>query len=943
MIAVQRQIGFLLLLVSLAGAQSTRGPASVQDVKITRDGRDVRVDITLSAPVTASVSTALHPDRLVLELPNTTSSARQQRILVNFSGVRAVRYGLHSAEPASTHLVVELDQALAHSVSSNGSHVILKISAPDLSATDHHGAPAAAASAGLIGVFRRRSDTVPPPPTTDDAQLPAAPPSGPPIRFPEGPSGNGSGSSTASASSTPSAAHPNRGSLQEGTVFPSMGAPGTGSVPGVVDAKTGGFNSGTANGTSQKSATAQSGTALPGTGTAAPQVSVVPSPPAKAASQMPAANVPQPTAVTQPTVAVTATKPPSNEASDNHQLPSKDMSLPQGSSRSVAGSPTGSSIAAGLPSPTASSASAPPAVENQTLKVDPAIAAIPPIPDKTVPDNTPSELDLQLQALRTANPNLRTVFKVKYVAEGVAYLDGGRSDGLTEGMKLEIKDSDFAPRAGESVNPADPRVVAELEVNAIADTSSVTDIHTPKRAVKPGDLAYLSSADLQAMVQQHALSTTRKYPAVVTFTEGDPLEEEARAEVPKPPLPSVNRARGRIGFDYIGTSSSGVTTSNLGMVLRADITRLNGTYWNVSGYWRGRLQSTAPAGQQTIQDLINRTYHLSMTYDNPNSNWVAGFGRLYLPWAPSLETIDGGYFGRRMTKGVTAGFFAGSTPDPSSYTYNPDQEMGGAFINFDGGSYDNWKYTSTSGLGINALKFAINRPFVFFENGIFYKRYFSIYDSLQADSPKGNAAVSAPGPGLSRNFLTIRIQPHPRLELDFNHNYFRDVPTFDPALIGTGLLDKYLFQGVSVGARVEVAKQVFVYSQLGTSNRTGDAKTSLNQTYGLTFNRLPWFGLRADGHYSRFNSSFGDGSYKSFSLSRNMNENLRLEVLMGEQNFTSLLATSGRSRFFNSTLETTLGPHYFMQGGFTVNHGELNYTQWMFTMGYRFDSKAKHQ
>jgi hypothetical protein len=557
-------------------------------------------------------------------------------------------------------------------------------------------------------------------------------------------------------------------------------------------------------------------------------------------------------------------------------------------------------------------------------------------------DNT-SDTDQQLLALRAANPNLRTVFKVKYVAEGVAYLDGGRSDGLTEGMKLEIKDSEFAPRPGEVADPSDPRVVAELEVNATAETSAVTDIRAPKRPVKPGDLAYLSFADLQAMVQQHALSTTRKYPAVVTFTEGDPLEEEARAEVPKPPLPSVNRARGRIGFDYIGTSSSGVTTSNLGMVLRADITRLNGTYWNISGYWRGRLQSTAPAGQQTIQDLINRTYHLSMTYDNPNSNWVAGFGRLYLPWAPSLETLDGGYVGMRIRPGVTTGIFGGSTPDPSSYSYNPDQQIGGAFINFDGGSYDNWKYTSTSGVGIAALNFSINRPFVFFENGIFYKRYFSIYDSLQADSPKGNTAVPSPGPGLSRNFLTIRLQPHPRIELDFNHNYFRDVPTFDPALIGTGLLDKYLFQGISVGTRVEVAKQIFVYTQLGTSNRTGDAKTSLNQTYGMTFNRLPWFGLRADGHYSRFNSSFGDGSYKSFSLSRNLNENLRLEMMLGEQNFTSLLASSGRSRFFNSTLETTLGPHYFLQGGFTVNHGDLNYTQWMFTMGYRFDSKAKRQ
>ena len=93
-----------------------------------------------------------------------------------------------------------------------------------------------------------------------------------------------------------------------------------------------------------------------------------------------------------------------------------------------------------------------------------------------------------------ADPSLRTVFKVKYVAEGVAYLDGGSVAGLKEGMKLEIGRATLPARQGESADAADPRVVAELEINAVAETSSVADIHTPKRPVKVGDLAYLSSA-----------------------------------------------------------------------------------------------------------------------------------------------------------------------------------------------------------------------------------------------------------------------------------------------------------------------------------------------------------------------------------------------------------------------------------------------------------------
>jgi len=554
--------------------------------------------------------------------------------------------------------------------------------------------------------------------------------------------------------------------------------------------------------------------------------------------------------------------------------------------------------------------------------------------------------DQTLLALQAADPNLRTVFRVKYVADGVAYLDGGNSSGLGEKMKLEIRDTDLPVKQGTTADPGDPRVIAELEVSAVAETSAVADIHAPKRPVKVGDLAYLSAGDAQALIQQRTLSATRKYPAVVTFTDEEAMDEEAHDEVPRPPLPSVNRARGMFGFDYMGTVSGGsaaMTSSDVGFVARVDITRLGGTYWNVRGYWRGRINSESASGAPTLQDLINRTYHLNMTYDNPNSRFVAGFGRMYLPWAPSLDTIDGGYFGIRPSKGSTVGIFAGSTPDPTSWSYNPDGKIAGAFINFEGGSYDDLHYTSTSGFGVNALKWQITRPFVFFENSISYKRYISIYDSLQADSPRGNPAVPAPGAGLSRNFLTIRIQPHPRFEFDVNHTYFRDIPTFDPQLIGTGLLDKFLFQGFSVGARVEVVKQIWAYADIGQSNRTGDAKGSLNQAFGLTFNRIPRLGLHADLHYSQFNSSFGNGSYRALSVSRNLSERLSLQVLAGDEHFSSSFTSNNSSRFINANVQTPLGAHYYLQGGFTVDRGSMNYNQWMFTLGYRFDTRNKQR
>jgi hypothetical protein len=158
------------------------------------------------------------------------------------------------------------------------------------------------------------------------------------------------------------------------------------------------------------------------------------------------------------------------------------------------------------------------------------------------------------------------------------------------------------------------------------------------------------------------------------------------------------------------------------------------------------------------------------------------------------------------------------------------------------------------------------------------------------------------------------------------------------------LCDKFLFQGFSAGTRVEVARQVFLNATLGRSNRSGDTSSSLNEMFGFTFNRLPLLHLRASANYARFNSSFGSGTYESISLSRQLSETFRLELLAGQQNFSSGVTAANRSRFLTTTWETTLGPHYYIQGNFTINRGQVNYEQYMFSMGYRFDSKTKaHQ
>jgi hypothetical protein len=102
----------------------------------------------------------------------------------------------------------------------------------------------------------------------------------------------------------------------------------------------------------------------------------------------------------------------------------------------------------------------------------------------------------------------RLSFKVKYVAEGAAYLSGGRNAGLSVGMKLVVCDS--SPCAADSVAAGNRGpTVAELQVVSVAETSAVTEIVHSSRAIKPGDWAYLSAEDYSRLAGERDLGAAR--------------------------------------------------------------------------------------------------------------------------------------------------------------------------------------------------------------------------------------------------------------------------------------------------------------------------------------------------------------------------------------------------------------------------------------------------
>lgn len=547
-------------------------------------------------------------------------------------------------------------------------------------------------------------------------------------------------------------------------------------------------------------------------------------------------------------------------------------------------------------------------------------------------------------ATQSVAAQVRSEFHVLYVNGSNVYIDGGRTSGLVEGTKMVLKQNPANSDKDGTTASLEPGVIAKLTVVSIASTSAVCEVTAKARDLVVGDVISLLDSEVEKIVEKNTLGNTRKYPMVVTFSAGDPLDEEVRDAIPRPPLPEVNQVRGRIGFDMSTINQlgqGGATSTEFGMIFRADYTRILGSYWNLNGYWRGSLQTGSGPSQPTLQDLINRTYLMSFNYSNPKSHWIAGAGRLYLPWASSLETIDGGYFGRKLTERTVTGIFAGSTPDPTSWSYNPQGKIGGLFFNVHGGRYEDLHYSSTAGVGVNLIGWTVNRPFVFTENNYSYKRYFTLYHSMQIDRPSANPSTQAVGVGLGQSILTLRVQAHPRVVLDLTDTYFRDVPTYDLTLVGTGLLDKYLFQGVNGGARIQFPQHITGYFTLGRSSDSSNPKSSLNALYGVTMSHIWKTGLQVDARYSKFGSSFASGTYRSVSVNRDLESWLRMNLQGGKYAYTSTLAANSDSYFVNMLLDANLGARYFMQGNFTTQRGgTMSYNQWTITLGYRFDNRA---
>src|SRR6266852_7591236 len=506
---------FFLLAPIAAAQNSPSRPAEVFGLKLSNQEGEVRIELSTSATVPSAEVIATYRDTLILDLPGAVYRALPKRLQVNHAGIRAVRLWMQTENPPLARVVVEIDRTEQYLLSFDGNAVVLRVG-PVLQGASQANTP------NTAEVFGSRSAK---------------------------PATRGSAStSVAGALSTIFRPGHGKPAVYKNSKIRTAGQPGAVPVPGNGGAAPVAKSENRvetspdpALSTPQDSsaAKAQPLDATPNTALGTSQN--LPAAPASATknalAEPPVADSPVVAASKRAKSAIvvlnqfpgTAIKEDSSEDASVQAAKRANpvtTALPPSSpvqAKAVASKPEAVVVALNPPAPSAPASitsSSAPTVDSGSASAKPESPTPPsaakpeeaardansaPAPEPTpAPGGGQPNSALDMRALpAVANPGMRTEFHVKFVEQESAYLDGGRSSGLTEGLKLVVKGPTHD--AGAKANATDAPV-AELVVVAVAETSAVTEIRTPKRDVVPGDVAYLSAEGIQALVQQQALS-----------------------------------------------------------------------------------------------------------------------------------------------------------------------------------------------------------------------------------------------------------------------------------------------------------------------------------------------------------------------------------------------------------------------------------------------------
>jgi type IV pilus assembly protein PilQ len=105
-------------------------PVQIRSVNVVRGRHGLEVEVAASGPITPKVMKLTAPDRIVIDVANSTPTRALRTVAVHEADVKSIRTAKYSANPPATRIVVDLNSAQEFAVSTKGNRAIIALNAP---------------------------------------------------------------------------------------------------------------------------------------------------------------------------------------------------------------------------------------------------------------------------------------------------------------------------------------------------------------------------------------------------------------------------------------------------------------------------------------------------------------------------------------------------------------------------------------------------------------------------------------------------------------------------------------------------------------------------------------------------------------------------------------------------------------------------------------------
>lgn len=514
-------------------------------------------------------------------------------------------------------------------------------------------------------------------------------------------------------------------------------------------------------------------------------------------------------------------------------------------------------------------------------------------------------------------------FAVKYRSTGYVYLDGGRSQGLSVGDRLNV------------LQGAD--TIGELEVVFLADQSASCRVVSEKRTLRAGDTVILVRPPSTSAPTPAAVPSG---PAGVPASTGILSPQTNLSKKPETPF---FRARGGLSLGYYRVQDQTATAYDFEQRTgRADISLwdLGGKPLSLDVRFRSRQDvRTQRLSARSEKIRSDRLYEASLRYEPPSDSFAFELGRLGSSRFLSIGYLDGGLFRVRVAPVLQVGGFAGRRSEFDVLGLEGSGTSYGGFLRIaPPGRYTTTYEAIVAYIRENARN-EVSREYASLETRYQPGRRFSLYQRAEVDLNRGwRGDVTEQPYQLSYLSVSANMRLAQTASAVLSYDSRRNYRDFYTRNVPENVFDNLLHQGFHLGFYEGQAYGLTFTGNVGVRLKDQESHNAYSFNAGARHGNVWGKNASLGFDVSGFSNGFTNGYLITGGLGKRLGRGHMLDLSYsrslyqvretGDRRTTAWLRLVGRGE---------LGRHVYALGDLEYDRGDdLKGPRGYFELGYQF-------